>query len=133
MDYIANPIGNINNLKKFKKGNQPWNKNLKGYLAKEKHWNWKGGISKTPQMSIIYNNRHRALKYLSKERLTLHDWELIKIQYDYKCAYCGKTKKLTIDHIKPLSKGGSDGKDNIQPLCKSCNSRKSATYTVDAQ
>jgi len=29
----------------FKKGIIPWNKNLKGFLAGSKHWNWQGGIS----------------------------------------------------------------------------------------
>jgi 5-methylcytosine-specific restriction endonuclease McrA len=36
------------------------------------------------------------------------------------CARC-KEKKIGKDHVVPLCRGGSDGIDNIQPLCVSCN------------
>ena len=42
----------------------------------------------------------------------------------YKCLACGCTTNLSLDHIIPFSKGGKTESDNLQTLCKSCNSRK---------
>lgn len=55
---------------------------------------------------------------------TLKEWESLKKLFDNKCAICNLYKKLSKDHIIPLSKGGSDYIENIQPLCKNCNSKK---------
>lgn len=44
----------------------------------------------------------------------------------HKCQCCGSTEHLTIDHIIPLARGGSNDLDNLQILCRSCNSRKGA-------
>ena len=44
------------------------------------------------------------------------------------CAICGKKlsfRKLTIDHIIPLAKGGTNHFDNLQPVCCECNRFKS--------
>lgn len=45
------------------------------------------------------------------------------------CLACQTTKDLTLDHIWPWSKGGADSEDNLQTLCRSCNSRKGARTT----
>ena len=55
---------------------------------------------------------------------TLEEWNNLKILYNNKCAICKEEKKLTKDHIIPLSKNGSDYIENIQPLCCNCNSKK---------
>ena len=55
---------------------------------------------------------------------TLDEWRSLKAKYDNKCALCGERKPMTKDHIIPLSKGGADYIDNIQPLCRNCNSKK---------
>lgn len=48
---------------------------------------------------------------------------------NYTCCECGATKKegatLHIDHIIPVSKGGTDELSNLQTLCADCNLNKS--------
>lgn len=41
-----------------------------------------------------------------------------------RCVICLSDKRIEVDHITPLSKGGTNSIDNLQPLCKSCNSAK---------
>lgn len=43
---------------------------------------------------------------------------------DYKCVKCGTEERLSIDHIKPRSRGGSNEDNNLQVLCLYCNSGK---------
>ena len=40
------------------------------------------------------------------------------------CRRCGATEDLALDHIHPWSLGGPDTPDNLQVLCRPCNSRK---------
>jgi len=42
----------------------------------------------------------------------------------YECVYCGDKKKLTIDHLMPQSRGGSNDQDNLVLACRHCNSTK---------
>lgn len=48
-----------------------------------------------------------------------------------KCLRCGRTDRLTIDHIKPESRGGTHDDANLRTLCKPCNSKKGRFYFLD--
>ena len=43
---------------------------------------------------------------------------------DYTCQYCCAKTNLTIDHVIPSSRGGSDGWDNLVSCCVRCNTKK---------
>jgi len=59
---------------------------------------------------------------------TPNEWSMKLAEYGGKCAYCGATENLEIDHIRPISMGGTNTIDNVQPLCRSCNASKGARY-----
>lgn len=45
----------------------------------------------------------------------------------YRCKGCGQwfqKSQITVDHIIPKRKGGTDDVWNLQPMCKHCNSSK---------
>lgn len=92
------------------------------------HW-WKGGISKDRKF------RRRLRRNLERNVEGSHtqgEWDILKIQYGFRCPACLEKESniaLTEDHIVPLSKGGSDFIENIQPLCMPCN-RKKYTKTI---
>lgn len=48
------------------------------------------------------------------------------VLYICKAEGCGISEALTLDHIEPLSRGGSDDLENLQFLCRSHNSQKGA-------
>lgn len=41
-----------------------------------------------------------------------------------RCKYCGSTRDLEVDHIKPIAKGGKTYMNNLQTLCHNCNVKK---------
>lgn len=68
------------------------------------------------------------LEWMRIRRAFLH------IQVELRCLYCSEPLKdqnakhrgelVTIDHLKPLSRGGSNSFDNLVVCCNGCNRRK---------
>lgn len=55
--------------------------------------------------------------------------ELVYARDEYRCVNCGEDdrKLLTLDHIRPKSKGGTNALANLQTLCRDCNGLKGDT------
>lgn len=116
-------------MSELKKGKSTWNKgklmtqeykdkvskSLKGKTGEQSR-NWKGGLN---PMWV----RKQRIKQNGGSH-TLGEWEDLKAKYNHICPRCHLQKELTKDHIIPISKGGSDNIENIQPLCRGCNSQK---------
>lgn len=75
-----------------------------------------------PQLRILAHRRRLLTD--TPDSYTEDQWQALCAFYNQTCLRCGKQKKLTVDHIVPLSLGGTNSIDNIQPLCKSCNTSK---------
>jgi hypothetical protein len=43
-----------------------------------------------------------------------------------KCAFCGSTDQLSLEHLFPRSHGGPDDEKNVTWVCRTCNSTKSS-------
>lgn len=71
-------------------------------------------------------HRHRAKRKAVPGKFTAAEWRAKLAEFGGCCAFCGTNVNIQIDHIVPLARGGSNAIDNIQPLCKLCNSRKGA-------
>lgn len=77
-----------------------------------------------PGAHTIYARQRRQLQAGLPNTLTSEEWANIVASYRYRCVYCQKQCKMTLDHIIPVSKGGGTTAHNIVPACKSCNSKK---------
>ena len=101
----------------------------KDYSGVNAH-NWKGGISS--EKGYHYRKAGRMYDMRKRSNVGFHTWEQwqdLKAKYGYMCLCCKKVEPevyLCVDHVVPVSKGGSNDISNIQPLCRSCNSRKHA-------
>lgn len=84
-----------------------------------------------PEQVRLQAKTKRARKKGAEGRFTVEQWEELLKLCDYKCLGCGSTKKLTRDHIVPLSKNGTNYIDNIQPLCHLCNTKKRELHSTD--
>lgn len=100
-------------------------------LSGENHPNWKGGISFTKEYRarqyLLSRRKRRNIKLSISGFHSEEQWSEMKKKYNYTCLCCKKIEpeiKLSRDHIVPINKKGSDDISNIQPLCKSCNSKK---------
>lgn len=75
-------------------------------------------------------NKDRALELTHNRRALLGTLPLeagsrtfVFSFYQNKCLNC-KSEKITLDHVVPLARGGTNHITNFQPLCRSCNGSK---------
>lgn len=126
-------IENREHIAKYQKAYSIKNKErLAKYIKKYSKKYYK----ENPHVQRISYQRRRAAQQKLPYTLTQKQWEQIKEDFGYKCAYCGiseqeyfkiSDEQLHQEHFVPLSRGGEYTHNNIVPSCRSCNSSKNNT------
>lgn len=107
--------------------NNPWaagapERSKKAREAASKKWQSKESLSEGKK-----KRSERLAEAREKGKHTKEQWDEMKEFFGFTCLKCGKSEpeiEVVKDHILPIYQGGSDGLDNIQPLCRACNSGK---------
>lgn len=73
-----------------------------------------GGCPRHPRPGATARGYTSQWQRTSRAAIAAHPW----------CTHCGATHDLTTDHITPKRHGGTDHADNLQVLCRRCNSAK---------
>ena len=101
-----------------RKSKRNWNKNNPEYIATQKR------------------ERKRQVRRAAGSHTPQQFRSLVEF-YGNRCLCCGvsdgprqSAREIVRDHVIPLSAGGSNGIENIQPLCRACNTRK-RSGTID--
>ena len=93
----------------------------KAELLEELHQPLRSASSTFPWPHVIrllsYVRVPRAVKRkISRKALFARD--------GHRCAYCGSSGRLTLDHVVPRSRGGDSVWENVVTSCAPCNQRK---------
>ncbi len=107
-----------------------YEQNREEVIARSKGWA-ENNLKKVEQFKANNRRKRRAAKHASGDNFTAQQFVELCEKYGNKCLCCGDTAAvLEADHVVPLTRGGSDDIDNIQPLCGTCN-RSKFVKTID--
>jgi 5-methylcytosine-specific restriction endonuclease McrA len=112
----------------------------KRWRAKPEAREWLNAYSAEYYRRDLERNRKRAIAYVANRKakmaknggsFTAEDVGSLYQRQKRKCAGCGKRRKLEVDHIVAIARGGSNDLANLQLLCIPCNRTKGARDAID--
>jgi len=132
--------GNIEKNRAYKREEARRNiEQRKQYAAKRRDENYEKVISierasrqKNKEKNRPAKNARQQIRnrIVQGQVFTIFDKDLRRL-YSQPCTSCGTKENLSIDHIIPLSRGGSHSIGNMMTLCRSCNSSKGNKTIVE--
>ena len=94
-------------------------KNRDRRLAEMREWH-----KANPEKHRANIQRRRARELSAPGHCTGEQWEARLAYFGHRCRYCGTDERLGMDHMIPLSRGGSAWPSNLVPCCNRCNRSK---------
>lgn len=80
-----------------------------------------------PDIIRFHKSQHEARKRNAQGICTSEQWREKCRYHGWQCIYCHAQitpESVTIEHRKPLSRGGSNWPANLAPCCRQCNQSK---------
>lgn len=117
-----------NNPDKIRANNRRWYESNRAYaIAKAAEWK-----RNNPESFSISTRKNEAKRRAAEGSFAHRDVMRMFSAQDGKCAACGCdiAAAYEIDHIIPISRGGSNWPMNLQLLCTVCNRSKAAKMPI---
>ena len=90
-------------------------------------WTWLNALDVSLWLILSFTENARAVRPTIRATFSKEERTAIARNQRYRCMYCGvrlTSDNLQIDHMDPVSRGGSNDDENLQALCRRCNIRK---------
>lgn len=110
-----------------------WRENPEAKNQHDRQWRHARGwleYQTKPELRLYTRQKSKRRKALERGSIGIHvkGCQIAKrfAEFSHCCAYCGATGDLHIEHVNPISKGGTHVLSNVVPACQSCNYSKRA-------
>lgn len=116
----ANAVKRAIYISEYRK--RPGNQDKANQRSKVYRDNPKNKMVLSHRQALYHYRKYEAQGFSTKDQLQAR-WEY----YGGRCWIC-VNEATEIDHVIPLTKGGTNWPANLKPICRSCNARKSNTW-----